>query len=58
MKNNNYLGYYAKDRFGNLFQFEWKENDDLYIRQMPITKKVNKKDYEIVYIKIVSEEEE
>ena len=57
MDNNNYLGYYAKDKFGNLFQFEWGENDDLNIIQMLTTKKVNKKDYEIVEIKIVTEEE-
>ena len=57
MDTNNYLGYYAKDKFGNLFQFEWGENDDLSIIQMPTTKKVNKKDYEIVEIKIVTEEE-
>lgn len=58
MNSNNYLGYYAKDKFGNLFQFEWDENDDLSIIQMSITQKVNKEDYEIVNIKIVTEEEE
>ena len=57
MNNNNYLGYYAKDKFGNLFQFEWSENDDLSIIQMPTTKKVSKKDYEIVEIKMLSEDD-
>jgi len=58
MNSNDYLGYYAKDKFGNLFQFEWDANDDLSIIQMSITKKANKEDYEIVNIKIVTEEEE
>ena len=57
MNSNDYLGYYAKDKFGNLFQFEWDANDDLSIIQMSITQKVNKEDYEIVNIKIVTEEE-
>jgi len=61
MGNDDYLGHYAKDKFGNLFQFKWKENDDLYLyinTQMSLAKKVNKEDYEIVNIKIVTEEEE
>ena len=55
MDENNYLGYYAKDKFGNLFQFEWDANDDLNIIQMSIIKKANKEDYEIVEIKVMTE---
>ena len=55
--NNNYLGYYAKDKAGNLFQFKWKENDDLYIDIQGVGfKKINKKDYEIINLKIITEE--
>mgnify|MGYP003624996812 FL=1 len=59
MNSNDYLGYYAKDKFGNLFQFEWGEDDNLYIRTFKVNLlKVNKEEYEIVNIKIVTEEEE
>ena len=57
MDNNNYLGYYAKDKFGNLFQFKWDENDNLRILVIEIWIEVNKKDYEIVEIKMLSEDD-
>ena len=62
MNNNNYLGYYAKDKFGNLFQFEWGKDDNLYIHTLSGDIrvkhiKVNKEEYEIVEIKMLSEDD-
>ena len=48
------LGYYAKDKDNNLYQFEWGANDKLYLH-LPNVKGIRKvevspKDYEIVEI--------
>lgn len=44
------LGYYAMDRFNNLFKFEWRNDDTFYILNEGIMTKQNPKDYEIVEI--------
>ena len=55
---NNYLGYYAKDKFGNLFQFGWQENDDLHILKSDGRYYiVDKSDYEIIQIEMITEKE-
>ena len=53
---NDYLGFYAKDKLGNLFQFEWQENDDLHILKSDGKyHKIHKSDYEIVQSKMITE---
>lgn len=44
------LGYYAKDKDNNLFQFEWASNNDFFIIKDGEKVKANPKDYEILEI--------
>jgi hypothetical protein len=47
------IGYYAKDEWGNLYQFEWRgqNKDQFYIQISPINfRKEDERHYEIVEI--------
>ena len=48
----NYLGYYAMDKKGNLYQFHWGENDTFYIiKPKSLKRKIaNINNYEILHI--------
>jgi len=53
---DDYLGWYAKDKVGNLFQFQWQENDDLHILKSDGKYyEVDKSNYEIINLKIITE---
>ena len=54
--DDEYLGWYAKNKVGNLFQFQWQENDDLHILKSDGKYyEVDKSDYEIINIKMITE---
>ena len=56
INDDGYLGWYAKNKVGNLFQFQWQENDDFHILKSDGRyHEVDKSDYEIIKIKMITE---
>jgi hypothetical protein len=48
------LGYYAKDKNNDLFQFEWSELERFYIIKDGIKITANSEEFEIIQIGVVT----